>query len=335
MPVFNGERFLGEAIASILGQRDVDLELIVIDDASRDGTQRIVDEWAGRDARVRPIRLSENAGCSFALNAGLDAARGVYIARLDADDVATPERLARQAAALDADPGLALVGTNYVVTDASGREILHVNRAELPEVLAFLMNFENALGIGGTGMFRAAAARDLGGFSREFRLVNGYELWARLARVGRVEVLPLTGVKYRVHDANVTLVQHIEQKRVFIEICRRTMSATLRRAISAAEAEAVTARWWSSPVPGATDVANALIKEVYERLPGAGKRARVITAGRFAVSALALARNGHIAEALRCAAVAAKWHPRGPLGLAYSAVRARVRAQRTVAATEA
>jgi Glycosyl transferase family 2 len=326
MPVFNGERFVGEAIASILEQRDADLELIVIDDASADGTPRIVEEWARRDSRVRPMRLAENVGCSAALNAGLDVARGTYIARQDADDVATPERLARQAAALDADPGLALVGTNYVVTDASGREVLHVNRAEPPEVLSFLMNFENALGIGGTGMFRAATARDLGGFSREFRLVNGYELWARLARIGRVEVLPLTGVKYRVHDSNVTVVQHIEQKRVFIEICRRTMSTTLGRPISTADAEAVTARWWSTPVPGATKIADALIAEVYERVPGAGRRARVITAGRFAVSAMSLARKGHIAEALRCAGVAAKWHPWGPLGLAYSAIRARTRA---------
>jgi Glycosyl transferase family 2 len=324
-PVFNGERFLSASIASILGQRAVDLELIVIDDASTDRTPEIIGEWARRDGRVRGIALPENRGASFALNAGLDAARGEYIARQDADDVAMPERLARQAAVLDADAGVALVGTNYCVTDADGNMTLRVNRAEPPEVLAFLMHFENALGIGGTGMCRAAMLRELGGFSREFRLVNGYELWARLMRRGRVVVLPYDGLRYRVHPGCVTVTAHAEQKRVHTEICRRTISATLGREITLAEAEAVQARWWTSPVAGATDVADALIEEVYARMPGAQNRSRVIAASRFALSALSLARRRMFAEARGCVRVAARWHPWGYPGLAGSALRARIR----------
>src|SRR5436189_2072285 len=83
MPVHNGERFLGEAIGSVLGQTFSDLELIVVDDASTDRTAALL-EAASRDARVRVHRLERNLGVAGALNAGCRLARGELIARMDA-----------------------------------------------------------------------------------------------------------------------------------------------------------------------------------------------------------------------------------------------------------
>jgi hypothetical protein len=330
MPAFNRQQFIGESIASVLAQRSVSLELIVIDDASTDATATIAEDWARRDPRVVVLRLPENRGASAALNAGLDVARGVYAARQDSDDVAMPDRLARQQAVLDADAGVALVGTDYLLTDSRGRPKAVSKRAESREVLRYLMNFGNALGIGGTGMFRTATVRALGGFTREFRLAQGYELWARLAGIGGIEVLPFIGVRYRVHGDAVSARFATPQKEAATEISRRTTSAFLGREVTRDEAGAVTTMWWGSPDPRTIDTARSLVTETFETLrtmghpPSSVRRARVLTAERFAVAALVLAARGHVSEAARCMATAARWHPRSYAGLAWNGVRVRV-----------
>ncbi|MGE4552394.1 MAG: glycosyltransferase [Desulfovibrionaceae bacterium] len=109
MPCFNAEATLGAAFSSVLGQEGADFEVVAVDDGSTDGTAGVLREWAGRDGRVRPV-FAPHGGIVAALNAGLAAARGAYIARLDADDQCLPGRLARQAGFLDAGPELGLAG---------------------------------------------------------------------------------------------------------------------------------------------------------------------------------------------------------------------------------
>src|SRR4029079_10086491 len=99
MSVYNGERFLGPAIESILAQTFGDFEFLILDDGSRDATTQIVLDYAARDARVRPI-LRENRGLVASLNQLLDEARAPLVARMDADDIARPERFERQIAFL-------------------------------------------------------------------------------------------------------------------------------------------------------------------------------------------------------------------------------------------
>ena len=112
-------RFLREAIESILGQTSGDLELIVVDDASSDETAEVL---AGvDDHRLVVLRNQEQAGLAASLNRGLDQATGRYVARLDADDVASTERLERQLAWMKAKPGLGVVGAGIRDLDADGR----------------------------------------------------------------------------------------------------------------------------------------------------------------------------------------------------------------------
>ncbi len=121
MPVFNGERFLAEALTSILEQTLTDLELIVVDDGSADGSRGIAESLASGDSRLRVIAVESNEGLARAINRGWHATEAEYVARLNADDVALPERLARQVAFLDANPSIAAVGGAAILIDSAGR----------------------------------------------------------------------------------------------------------------------------------------------------------------------------------------------------------------------
>src|SRR5512140_3724189 len=110
MAAFNAARFVEQALASLSAQTLDDLEVLVADDGSTDDTAGRVEEAARRDPRIRLLRLGRNRGQAAALNAAVDRARGRYLALLDADDEATPTRLADQAAALALEPELILVG---------------------------------------------------------------------------------------------------------------------------------------------------------------------------------------------------------------------------------
>ena len=114
-------RFLDEAVGSVLTQGFSDLELVLVDDAT--GRGEVFAEIAGRDPRVRVLTNEHNVGVATSANRGIAAARGEIIARLDADDVAEPEHVGRLVTALDADPGLGLVGSSVTLLDEDGRTL--------------------------------------------------------------------------------------------------------------------------------------------------------------------------------------------------------------------
>ena len=103
MPSYNAERFIAESIDSVVGQSLNDWELIVIDDASTDGTQEVVSDYQRRDRRIRLITQEANRGAAHARNKGLDQARGEMIAFIDSDDIWFSDKAAKQIAAMDRD----------------------------------------------------------------------------------------------------------------------------------------------------------------------------------------------------------------------------------------
>jgi glycosyltransferase involved in cell wall biosynthesis len=110
MPVWNGEKYLGEAIDSILAQTYEDFEFLILDDGSTDGTPAILSKYEAQDSRIRVIHLNHE-GIVSALNRGVAEARGEWIARMDCDDNAQPERLEKQMRALREKPGAVLCHT--------------------------------------------------------------------------------------------------------------------------------------------------------------------------------------------------------------------------------
>lgn len=188
MPARDAAATLEEALGSLAAQTEGDWELIVVDDGSRDATPSILAAWAGRDGRLRVIRHAEGRGIVAALGTALEAARGEIVARMDADDIALPERLARQRAALLADDRLAVVGcrVRYFPEEAVGqgarRYEAWLNDLVTPEEHARDLFIECPLAHP-TFMMRRAALDAVGGY-RGCGWPEDYDLLLRFWRHG-------------------------------------------------------------------------------------------------------------------------------------------------------
>lgn len=202
MAVFNGERYLGPAVESILKQTYRDFELVIVDDGSTDGSRAIARAYG--DARVRLVENERNLGQAASLNRGLHLARGELIARQDVDDLSHPKRLSRQVEVMRAHPDLALVGTQGRVIDQTGARVGAINRCREPVSIRWYHLFDNPF-IHTSVMFRRAVVLDeLGGFDESFSYAQDYELWSRVLQAHRVLNLPDRLVDYRWHATSRT-----------------------------------------------------------------------------------------------------------------------------------
>lgn len=188
LPAYRAEATLGAAIASILAQSDPDFELVVIDDGSDDGTGLIAQACAALDPRVRVLSFPANRGIVAALNAGLAAARAPLVARMDADDLAHPQRLTKQRAFLAAHPEVGLVGCLVAHAGLAGDTrgyALYVdwlNRLVDPAAIALSAFVESPFAHPSV-MFRRALVAAHGGY-RAGPFPEDYELWLRWLAAG-------------------------------------------------------------------------------------------------------------------------------------------------------
>ena len=248
MPVRNGERWLREALDSVLSQTVSDWELVAVNDGSTDGTAGILNEFARRDARIRPIR-QEPLGLVAALNRGLAEARGPLIARLDADDRALPERLGRQVRYLEANRAVGLLGTWAQEIDAAGNRRGQLRPPAAPEDLQRGLIKANPF-VHSSVMFRTDLVRRLGGFRPAFRAAEDYDLWLRISETAPIANLPEALVEYRLHDSNVTSRNAIRQA-FSARLAQRAAHA--RRAIGRDPADVLTGPPdWRSPAAEAS-----------------------------------------------------------------------------------
>ncbi|MFT3761947.1 MAG: glycosyltransferase [Pseudoxanthomonas sp.] len=209
VPVYNGERYIRQALESALAQTYRDFELLVIDDGSTDASAAIAGEFAARDPRVACISQA-NMGIVGARNTAMRHARGCYYALLDSDDMWMPDHLQRAVAALDSDPRLALVYANVRFVDEDGNLI----RSFLEEgsrdacladpFAAILLRREHVPCT--TAVFRRSMAESVGGFDERYNKLGceDRDMWLRLARVGKVCRLAHHGADYRVHMASAS-----------------------------------------------------------------------------------------------------------------------------------
>lgn len=235
MPVRDGGPFLREALDSVLGQTRGDLELIAVDDGSTDDTPAILAEAARRDSRVRVLSTG-GRGLVAALEMAVAAARGDCLARLDADDVAMPDRLARQLAVMEARPGLGLLGSWAETIDAAGRPIGRLTPETDPQRLAALLQRTNPF-IHSSLILRTDLVRRLGGYRAAFEAAEDYDLWLRIAEVAEVANLPEPLIRYRWHGGNVTSRKEVRQ---CFSVRLAQCAAAARRAGGADPAAALT-----------------------------------------------------------------------------------------------
>jgi glycosyltransferase involved in cell wall biosynthesis len=186
MTVYNGEPWLAEAVDSILGQTFQDFELVVVDDGSSDATPDTLRRRA--EPRLRVIRQRQT-GQTPALNVALRHATGSLIARMDADDVALPERLARQVAFFAANPRVGLLGTGSHEISPDGQILsTHVPPVDDRTIRRALIR-KNPF-VHSAVMFRRAALDAAGPYDEGFVVAQDYDLWLRMSRVTALANLP-------------------------------------------------------------------------------------------------------------------------------------------------
>jgi GT2 family glycosyltransferase/radical SAM superfamily enzyme YgiQ (UPF0313 family)/Tfp pilus assembly protein PilF len=178
MSVFNGASYLEEAITSILQQTFASFELIIVNDASTDATPEILGKFD--DCRIRVITNPGNLGLTKSLNIGMEAARGKYIARMDADDISLPHRLELQWQFLEKHTDYALVGSPYYQMDEQGRISGLIRVLTGDADLKAGLKQQNWFGHGSV-MMRREALQQVGGYDEHFTYAQDYDLWLRMS----------------------------------------------------------------------------------------------------------------------------------------------------------
>jgi glycosyltransferase involved in cell wall biosynthesis len=213
MPVYNAERYVGEAVASILGQSFGDFELLVLDDGSEDGSLDVVEAVGAGDPRLRVFREC-HAGLAERLRAGVDHARGELVARQDADDASRPQRFARQVDYLQRHPECSAVGVGALFVDPEGRPIREQQRPlDHREIENLLLSGQGNALIHSGAMFRRDRLIAAGSYRPESEPAEDVDLYLRLAERGRLANLPEVLLVVREHLTRVSKLRAGEQRR--------------------------------------------------------------------------------------------------------------------------
>lgn len=202
VPAHNAQRFLGDALASICSQSFEDFEIVVVNNGSTDATQSIITEWASRDSRLRWFNL-ERASLHRSLRTGVENSNGIFIARMDADDIAAPNRFRRQYDTMLSHPALGLLGTAAQAVNHSGRN-LGLLRPPLTDEDINLLLPKGCPFIHSSVMMRREAYLQAGGYRPGLNLAEDYDLWFRMAAVTKMANLPEPLIKYRLHNDSLT-----------------------------------------------------------------------------------------------------------------------------------
>ncbi len=222
IPAYNREKYVGIAIKSVLDQTYRDLELIIVDDGSTDGTLEIAQQFAREDYRVRVLSDKKNRGAAYALKTGFEAARGEYVGQVDSDDILEARAIKLTAAVLDDDIGCGLVFTNYVDIDENGKKLRPGWRCSYnysnEKLLTVFMSFHFRL-------FRKSIYDLVGGIDIEFNKLEDYELCLRMSEITRFVRVPEFLYLYRNHPGSV----HNENRLEVVLLTERAINKALER----------------------------------------------------------------------------------------------------------
>ena len=211
--IYNGEKYIGETIESIIHQTFTDWEYIIIDNASTDASAEIIKNYANKDSRIRFYRNEENLGISANLNRGFDLARGQYIARTDADDLSYPKRLEKQFQYMEEHSNVSLVGCNYdiwqdgIITSCPRGELV----CNTPQEMKFILPFMDIIAAS-TFFARREFLEQNNILYRPYIYAEDYGLLLDILKLGSIFSLPEALVAYRIYPKQVTQVLRPEFK---------------------------------------------------------------------------------------------------------------------------
>lgn len=203
IPAYNAAATIGRSLGSVCQQDYANLEVIVVDDGSRDGTAHIVECFG--DSRVRLVQSPCNAGVAAARNLGIDSALGDYVAFLDADDEWLPGKIGLQAEAIIREPAVTLVSCNTLFVNETGAAVSCGHSAHPPQegVRAWAGLLRDNFIPTPTVLARRADLRRLGGFNPTLPVAEDLDLWIRLALRGSVRVLSETLVVVHLREGSL------------------------------------------------------------------------------------------------------------------------------------
>lgn len=204
MSVYNSEKYLNEAIDSILNQTYKDFEFLIVDDCSKDNSLKILEEYSQKDSRIILIKNEGNLGLTKNLNKAIKMSKGDYIARMDADDISETKRFEKQIEFLEKNKGIDIVGTFCSDINEDG---IFIRNRTLPtihsQILKILPKFNPFAHP--TVMMRKEKILSIGAYNENYRTSQDYELWFRAIGKGlRVANIPEFLLKYRMNDNYVS-----------------------------------------------------------------------------------------------------------------------------------
>jgi len=220
MSVYDGEKWLAEAIESILEQTFTDFEFIIVDDGSQDGTAEIVRSYETRDDRIRFFQLKKNVGKAAARNHGIEMARGEFVTGMDCDDVSLPARLEKQVAYLREKPEIGAVGTGALMTDAYLTPYHAFGLSEKHARIAYDLMLGPCV-VGTTVMMRRKIVRACGGYDVSMIRSADIELVSRLITRTRLANLTENLYLYRQHDGQLHSTH--QSRRLWANLKRRLL----------------------------------------------------------------------------------------------------------------
>jgi len=288
MSVYNAAPFLDSAIASICAQSFSDFEFLIINDGSNDDSARIIREWATRDSRIVAVHR-ENRGLIASLNQLIEAASCDLLARMDADDIAEPERFARQMAYFDSHPECDILGTwtRDIAEDGSDLRRITNDQPVMHDDIVATLEAANPF-CHPTVIMRRDIVRQVGGYHAAYRHCEDYDLWLRLAPLAQMHNIPERLVLYR-RTSNQITHRHITEMHYGACVARQAYRWRL------AGAQDPTERLTELPPPerlsdlfGSADVGHAVAREFFTRTV----YARDVMQGPHFEQLLAYVRNG-------------------------------------------
>lgn len=200
MSVFNAEKYLPEAIESILNQTYTDFEFIIINDCSNDGSLHIIEEYSLKDKRIILINNSANLGLTKNLNKAISIAKNKFIARMDADDVSLPDRFEKQLNFFKSNPSIDVLGTYCTDIDELGNVIAERRVPNTNKDITRMIHIINPI-CHPTVMFRKEKLKKISFYNEQYKVVQDYDLWLRCSANNiAMHNLPEYLLKYRIND---------------------------------------------------------------------------------------------------------------------------------------
>jgi len=226
MSCYNAERWLAEAIESVLTQSFKDFEFIIVNDGSSDSTSEVIAKYSMQDPRIVVIN-KPNSGLADSLNRGIRKARGKWIARIDADDICEVNRLKHQLAYILKHQDTVLLGSGFVEIDHLGRFVKEHNFPPYHAKLVHRLERHQAFFAHSSAFYKTSVVQALGGYRICFKAAQDWDLWLRLSEMGKIGSISAPLVRIRKHKNQISLIE--SGRRQLLDAYAATISYFIRK----------------------------------------------------------------------------------------------------------